>query len=131
MTIPTTCRICRLDFLENERVIFSHRDTFIFKPAHIKDIEIATPGPGGAKVFRPAAAILSPDALAKTREDYKRTVVVNTFGDWGKMQTPEGAFNFRHQWCEPVRTGSGYPQGPGQNKHAIRFARSMTKRSHY
>jgi hypothetical protein len=129
MTLEPKCAYCQNEFMNNDRVIFSHRETFIFKPAHIPDIEISTPGPSGREILRPAAAILSPEALAKSREDYKRTAVVNTFCDWGKATIPNDAFNFRHQWCEPVKTGSG-GGAHAVTKHSIRFGRAAAGRLH-
>ena len=108
MTIPKGCQICRTEFQDNDRVIFSHKSTFIFKPAH----EMDTVNP----------AQVSPQELAESRKDFQKTAVVNTFADWGKAEIPEGAFYFRHQWCEPQKTGAATGIR-GASKHAIRFGR--------
>lgn len=111
------CAICKNDFVDKERVIFSSRETFVFKPAHVPD----APGINPAR--------MSPQELTESRKDHLRTEVVNTFCDWDKADVPPGAFHFRHQWCEPVRTGaSGSVQGI--NKHAIRFGRAAPGRLH-
>ncbi len=110
------CQICHNELIEGDRVIFSHKETFIFKPADVPDTV--------------NAARVSPEELAESRKDHTRTAVVNTFVDWGKATIPQDAFYFRHQWCEPVRTAAGGGAHP-VNKHAVRFTRGMVKRSHY
>jgi hypothetical protein len=115
--------------MDLQRVIFSHRETFTFKPADVPDVPVVIQGPRGPREVS-AAAVLSPAALAESRKEHQRQAVVNTFCDWGKAAVPEGAFYFRHQWCEPVRTGAG-ASGHGINKHAIRFTRGMVQRSQY
>ena len=107
-----TCVYCHNGFHDNDRVIFSHRETFVFKPADVPD------------TINPAAA--TPAELAESRKDFQRTTVVNTFVDWGKASIPADAFSFRHQWCEPQRTGA---TGAIHhvNKHAIRFNRTTLR----
>ncbi len=107
MSIIYKCQICRTDLMDNDRVVFSHKETFTFKPAGVPDTV--------------KAASVSPEALAESRKDHQRTVVVNTFVDWGKATIPADAFYFRHIWCEPARTGA--KAGNSFNKHAIRFTR--------
>lgn len=114
MTLVYKCQICHNDLNANDRVIFSHKETFVFKSANVPD----TVNP--AKV--------SPTELAESRKDHLKTAVVNTFCDWGKAVIPEDAFYFRHQWCEPMRTGSDGGSTHAINKHAIRFSRSMPGR---
>lgn len=129
MTTPTKCQICRNEFVDTDRVIFSHRDTFVFKPADVPDAPVIRQRKDGTFHEVSAAAVLSPHALAQSRAEHLRTAVVNTFGDWGKMTIPEGAFYFRHQWCEPQRTGSAGSLHP-VTKHSIRFGRSAPGRMH-
>jgi hypothetical protein len=107
------CAICHEEFQDNERVIFSSRETFIFKPAGIPDI------------VNPAN--VSTDELRDSRKEHLKTAVVNTFCDWGKAQIPENAFHFRHQGCEPQRTGASNSLHP-VNKHSIRFRSAKAKR---
>lgn len=109
------CAICHTEFIETDMVIFSHKETFTFKPADVPDTV--------------KAASVTPAVLAASRKDYQRTAIANTFGVWGKMTIPADAFHFRHQWCEPVRTGAG-PGGHAVNKHAIRYGRSAPGRMH-
>ncbi len=123
------CSICRSEFVDNDRVIFSHKETFTFKPASVPDVpEIIQTSSGPREVS--AAAVLSPAALAESRKEHQRTAVVNTFVDWGKANIPDDAFHFRHQWCEPQRVASGLPNNHAIGKHSIRFVRSMPKRMH-
>ena len=110
------CVRCHNEFVENDRVIYNTRETFVFKPADVPD----TVNP--AKV--------TPAELAESRKEHLRTAVASVFVDWGKAQVPDGAFNFRHQWCEPIRTGSGAGNAHAVNKHAIRFGRAMPGRLH-
>lgn len=107
------CAYCRADFMDTDRVIFSHKNTFTFKPADVPDTV--------------NAAKVSPAELAESRKEHQRTAVVNTIVDWGKAAIPEDAFHFRHQWCEPVRTASGVGSGSAINKHAIRFTRTLAR----
>ena len=123
MTIFNNCSICHIYFMDNDRVIFSHRETFVFKPAHVQDEPVIRQKPDGTIQEVSAAATLTPQALAYMRKDHQKTAIVNTFCDWGKAQLPEGAFHFRHQWCEPSQTGAG-PGGTPANKHMIRFSRT-------
>jgi hypothetical protein len=116
MTEPRKCAICHNDLMDTDRVIFSHKETFVFKPADVPDI------------VNPAK--VTPAELAESRKEHLRTSVVNTFCDWGKATLPADAFNFRHQWCEPVRTASGVGNVHAVNKHAIRFGRAMPGRLH-
>lgn len=114
MTNERKCAICHGEFDDNVRVIYSSRETFVFKPAHVPD----TVNP----------ALVSPAELEASRRenpDNLKTAVVNTFVDWGKAVIPEGAFHFRHQWCEPQKTGSGI--GLRSNRHTIRFNRSAVR----
>lgn len=126
------CANCKTELMPGERVIYSHKETFTFKPASVPDEPLEIPGQDGKLRKVSAAAVLTPMALAERRKDYQKTAVVNTFGVWGKMAVPPDAFYFRHQWCEPVRTGAGATGGLHPlNKHAVRYQRSMVKRSHY
>ena len=113
MTLIYRCQICKNDLQENDRVIFSHKETFVFKPASEPDTV--------------NAAKVSPEELRESRKEFTRIAVVNTFCDWGKATLPDDAFYFRHQWCEPVRTGTGGNAHP-INKHAVRFSRQMPGR---
>lgn len=128
MTTPTKCQICHNKFIDTDRVIFSHRDTFVFKPANVQDPEVFEMK-NGVQVKVNLAAAQSPEYMRELRKEHLRTAVVNTFGDWGKMTIPEGAFYFRHQWCEPQRTGSAGSLHP-VTKHSIRFGRSAPGRMH-
>lgn len=119
------CAYCKNDFMDNDRVIFSHKETFVFKPAHIPDPEIFNEK--GMKVN--VAATQSPEYMRELRKEHLRTAVVNTFCDWGKATLPADAFHFRHQWCEPVRTGSG-AGAHAVTKHSIRFNRAAPGRMH-
>lgn len=107
------CAYCHNGFNDNDRVVFSHRDTFIFKPLDIEDTV--------------NAAKVSAEELRESRKEYLRTAIGNTFCDWGKAVVPEGAFNFRHQWCEPMRTGAG-AGAHAVTKHSIRFNRAAAGR---
>ena len=115
MTTTRKCAYCHNDLMDNDRVIFSHRETFTWKPANVPDTV--------------NAATASPAELAESRKEHQRTAVVNTFCDWGKATVPEDAFNFRHPQCEPQRTGAAGSMHP-VNKHAIRFSRQMPGRHH-
>ncbi len=115
MTIPNDCQICHCPLVSTDRVIFSHKETFIFKPADVPDTV--------------NAAQVSPAELAESRKDHLRTAIVNTFVDWGKATIPQDAYYFRHQWCEPVRTGDSGSAHP-VNKHGIRFGRAAAGRLH-
>lgn len=127
--VPTFyCPLCHQILEVGERVIYSARETFVFKPAHEVDPPVIRKNKYGHEMEVSAAAVLSPEALAKSREEYKRTAVVNVFVDWGKAAMQEGAFNFRHQWCEPQRTGSG-PMGlHATSKHSVRWTRTAARR---
>jgi hypothetical protein len=109
------CAYCQNEFMDNDRVVFSHKETFVFKPAHVPDTV--------------NAARVSPEELRESRAEHLKTAVVNTFCDWGKATIPEDAFNFRHQWCEPQRTGAG-AGAHAVTKHAIRFGRAAPGRLH-
>ncbi len=96
-------------------MIYSHKETFTFKPAEVPDTV--------------NAAKVSPEELAASRAEHTRTAVVNTFSVWGQAGVAPEAFYFRHQWCEPVRTGAGAGAHP-VGKHGIRFGRAMPGRLH-
>ncbi len=123
-----SCGYCKEQFEDHDRVIYSTRETFIFKPADVQDEPVVIQGKHGPQEVS-AAAVLSPEALKEQRKAHLRTAIVNVFVDWGKADVPEGAFNFRHQWCEPQRTGANGSLHP-VNKHAARFNRSMPRRLH-
>ena len=92
--------------------MFNFVDTFIFKPADVAD----TVNP--AKV--------SPGELAASRSGHTKSAVVTSFVMWGKATIPMDAFNFRHESCEPLRTGEGASGNP-LNRHAIRYQRSQVR----
>lgn len=110
-----SCRHCGLILEEKDRVIYSQRQTFVFKPIDVPD----APGVNPAE--------MTPDELRESRKDHLRTTIGNIFVDWGKEPIPDDAFNFRHQWCEPIRTASA-GNLHNVNKHAIRFARRAAPR---
>ncbi len=87
MNLVYRCQICKDDLVDGDRVIFSHKETFVFKPADVPD------------TVNPAKVSVS--ELAESRKEYLKTTIANTFCDWGKAAVPEDAFYFRHQWCEP------------------------------
>jgi hypothetical protein len=122
MTISKKCVICGIDFMDNDRVALSIRETFVFKPAHILDPEVFDEK--GVRIN--LAAVKDPDALRELRKDYLKTEVGTQFVTWGKAEPPEGAFNFRHAECSVVRTGSVAGTHPAM-KHAIRYGRAMRK----
>lgn len=112
--------------MDNDRVIFSHKETFVFKPAHVNDPEVYEMK-NGRQVKVNLAATQSPEYMRELRKKHLRTAVVNTFCEWGKAILPDDAFNFRHQWCEPIRTGAGVG-AHAVTKHAIRFNRTAPGR---
>lgn len=120
MTTAKICAICRNELADKDRVIYSHRSTFVFKPADVEDPEVFNEK--GLRVN--LAATLAPDALRELRKDHMRTAIVNTFVTWGQATIPLDAYYFRHQGCDPIPTGAGGNQTHPLNKHMIRFRRS-------
>jgi hypothetical protein len=117
--------VCQQEIVDKDRVVYNHRETFVFKPANVPDIEISTPGAGGVEILRPGAAVLSPEELRESRKQYTRTEVATTYGVSGEVEIPEGAFGLRHQDC--VRVTGSTMNRHAQNKHAVRW-RSAAKR---
>jgi hypothetical protein len=106
------CSVCRNDLEEGDKIVYNHRETFVFKPAHVKD----TVNP----------AVVSQGELLESRKEHTRTEVATTYGDYGKAQIPDLAFGIRHVAClQP--TGSSAGAHP-INKHHARYQRTMMRR---
>ncbi len=110
-----TCRICQENFEDNERVIFNSRISFVCKPAHVLDTV--------------NAAKVSPEELAESRKEYTRTEVATHFVDWkNNLELPTESWNFRHEFCEPSRTGAGPSGSHPRSKHHLRYARGIARK---
>lgn len=119
------CSVCRNELQNGERVVYSHRETFIFKPANVPDVPM-TRRVGDKEISVPAAAVLSPQELMETRKEHTRTEVATTYIVFGSAEIPPLAFGVRHQDCV-IRTASGVG-GHGVSKHAIRWQRGQAGR---
>ena len=126
--VPTIyCAVCHEPLEIDDRVVFNKRETFIFKPANVDDVKIYQPdGKGGVREVN-AAAVLSPDALAETRKDYKKTELATVYARFGKEPLPEGAINVRHAQCGVHRTGAALTGAHPLSKHSIRFSRGIKR----
>lgn len=108
------CSVCRNDLVDGEKIVYNHRETFVFKPAHVADKETINP------------ATASQAELLESRSEHTRTEVATTYGDYGKAQIPDLAFGVRHVAClQP--TGSTTGAHPA-NKHHARYSRTMMRR---
>ena len=109
-----TCILCHQLLEAGERVQAFAMKTFIFKPAGEKD------------TINPAEA--SPDELAESRKEFKKTSMATMFLTYDPEAWPDDAFNPRHVACSVKYTGmvSGTPEV--RMKHAIRYHRSTVKR---
>ncbi len=106
------CSVCRNDLMDGDKVVYNHRETFVFKPAHVPD----TVNP--AKV--------SQEELLESRKEHTRSEVATTYATYGKAQIPDLAFGTRHVACLQVTGASGgaHPL----NKHHMRYSRTMQRR---
>jgi hypothetical protein len=107
------CATCHEEFLDGERITANVKETFIFKPADIRDTI--------------KAAEASPDELRESRKDYTRTAVATIYATYGRATLPEGTFNPRHMRCGVIRTGEAHSGTHALTKHEIRFARTQRR----
>ena len=107
------CQICGVGFYDGERITFNKQETFIFKPADIKDTV--------------NAAKVSPEELTESRKKHLKTEVATVFHLFGKAPIPEGAFNLRHATCGVSKTAGVNGTHP-LLKHSIRYQRSIHRR---
>ncbi len=119
------CSVCRNELQNGERVVYNHRETFVFKPANVPDVPM-TRRVGDRVLPVPAAAVLSPQELLESRKEHTRTEVATSYILFGATEIPAMAFGVRHQDCVQ-RTGSG-TGGAGVNKHSIRWQRGQAGR---
>lgn len=122
------CPTCHENFAEGERLQANVPKTFTFKPADIADAKIIRETKHGQKIEVSPAAVLSPDALAESRADHRKTVIATMFFTYGKMEIPEDAANVRHVACAIRRTGERVNGTHPGNKHEMRYRRSILRK---
>lgn len=123
------CPICHEEFQTDDRCQANVLETFIFKPASADDKKMIKKLPDGRIIEVSAAATLSPEALAESRKDHKKTVMATTYFVYGRVPVPEGATSVRHVACVVQKTGALSSGAHPMGKHSIRYSRSMVKRS--
>lgn len=106
------CAICREGFIHGDRLVANSMETFLFKPASVDE-----------KTYK-----LSEDAMV--RQGYKKTEMATQFITFDETRPPEDVFNVRHALCSVQRTGTVLNGVHPIAKHAIRYQRSILRRSH-
>lgn len=110
------CAICHVPLEKNDRVVFNRHETFICKPAHVQDEPGINP------------ALLTPDELAESRKDHKRTALATVYASYGIDPLPESVINVRHVYCGVQKTGESHSGAHPVTKHAVRYSRMMPRR---